>query len=273
VERFVDLITLYSIIAFTAYLIATFAVLTRLFHPQGPNQLVILSAGCLAVIMHTLLISHLLFDQSNEVNFNLLNVVSLVALLISLIVTTIALKFKANLLLPVVYIFSGLWLIAALYIPPAVHMLPANEKITLIAHIVIALVAYCILIIATLYAFQVSYISHKLKSKNLIAVSHLPPLMQVQQQLFLILAIGTLCLLFSQVIGFIFLDNLFTKENAHKTVLSLMALVVYCTILWGHYKEGWRGHRVLVLTILASFLLTMSYFGSRFVKEFLLSTN
>ncbi|MBL4908819.1 MAG: cytochrome c biogenesis protein CcsA [Alteromonadaceae bacterium] len=266
-----DLISLYSITAFIAYFIATFAILTRLFHPSGPNHCITMSFGCVAVIIHTLLMHHLLFIQSDEINFNLINVVSLVALLISLTVTAIALKFKANLLLPVVYSFSGIWLIAALFIPPTVHLLPAHEKLMLIAHIVIALIAYCILIIATLYAFQVSYITHKLKSKNIAAVNHLPPLMQVQHQLFLILAIGTFCLFVSQLAGFIFLDNLFSKENAHKTVLSILALLVYCTILWGHFKKGWRGHRVLILTVIASFLLTTAYFGSRFVKEFLLS--
>ncbi|PCI60323.1 MAG: cytochrome C assembly family protein [Gammaproteobacteria bacterium] len=271
VERFVDLLTAYSIIAFIAYLIATFAIFSRLFHPQGPNQLVIMSSGCIAVFIHTLLVHHLLFIQSNEIDFNLINVVSLVALLISLTVTVMALKYKANLLLPVVYGFSGVWLILANFIPPTIHLLPDNEQIMLIAHIIIALIAYCILIIATLYAFQVSFITHKLKSKNISAVNHLPPLMQVQHQLFLILAIGTFALFISQLTGFIFLDNLFSKENAHKTVLSIMALLVYCAILWGHYKKGWRGHRVLILTIIASFLLTLAYFGSRFVKEFLLS--
>lgn len=269
--RFVDLMTVYSIIAFFAYLIATFAVLSKLFHPQGPNQLIILSFGCIAVFVHTLLVTHLLFIQSDEINFNLINVVSLVALLISLTITAMALKFKANLLLPVVYGFSGLWLIAAHFIPPTIHMLPAHEKIMLIAHIIIALIAYCILIIATLYAFQVSYISHKLKSKNLAAVNHLPPLMQVQHQLFLILAVGTFALFISQITAFLFLDDLFSKENAHKTVFSIAALLVYCLVLWGHYNKGWRGKKVLTLTIIASFLLTLAYFGSRFVKEFLLS--
>jgi ABC-type uncharacterized transport system permease subunit len=271
VERFVDLISLYSVTAFIAYFIATFAILTRLFHPRGPNHYITMSFGCSAIIIHTLLVHHLLFIQADEINFNLINVVNLVALLISLTVTTLALKFKVNLLLPVVYSFSGIWLILSLFIPPTVHLLPNNEKLMLVAHIVIALIAYCILIIATLYAFQMSYITHKLKSKNIAAVNHLPPLMQVQHQLFLILAIGTFCLLVSQLIGFIFLDNLFSKENAHKTVLSIFALFVYCTILWGHFKKGWRGHRVLILTLIASFLLTLAYFGSRFVKEFLLS--
>ena len=145
------------------------------------------------------------------------------------------------------------------------------EKIILVGHISIALIAYCILIIATLYAFQVAYINVKLKNKNLTAVVHLPPLMQVEKQLFTILAVGTLCLFASQLIGLAFLDGFFAKENIHKTVLSLIALLLYIVILLGHYLQGWRGHRVLLLTITASTLLTLSYFGSRFVQEFLLS--
>ncbi len=268
-----NLITLYSTVSFIAYLSATLAILTRLFHPKGPNQKLTIVLSSIALIAHTLFITKLMFSASSDtaVNFNLLNVISLVALLIALSISAIALKFKANLLLPVVYGFSGLWLMATPFIPPTVHLIPSPENFMLVTHIVIALVAYCILIIATLYAFQVNYINFKLKSKNIAVVSHLPPLMQVQQQLFLILAIGTLCLLLSQITGFLFLENHFSKENAHKTILSLSALLVYCITLWGHYKKGWRGHKVLVLTMLGSSLLTLAYFGSRFVKEFILS--
>ena len=94
--------------------------------------------------------------------------------------------------------------------------------------------------------------------------------MQVERQLFSILTVGTAVLFVSQIIGFAFLDGFLAKENAHKTVLSLMSLFVYLIIMWGHFKQGWRGHKVLLLTVLATSLLTLSYFGSRFVKEFLL---
>ena len=267
-----NLTDLYTIIALIAYCIATFTILTHLFHTKSANPFLVMTSGCVAVIFHTLLVEHLMIT-GNEINFNLINVVSLVALLISLTITIIALKYKVDLLLPVAYGFSATWIFIALFIPHTTHLLPIHENIILAIHIIMALIAYCILIIATLYAFQVSYITYKLKSKNLHAVNHLPPLMQVQSQLFLILSIGTFCLFISQVTGFVFIDNFISKENAHQTILSLAALILYCTILYGHYKKGWRGHKVYMLTIIASFLLTLAYFGSRFVKEFLLSTN
>ncbi|GLX79285.1 cytochrome c assembly protein [Thalassotalea insulae] len=259
-----------AVIAFVSYLIATLAIVFRLFHPKGPNIVLVLTFGCIAIIFHTLTTGQYLLTN-NSIDFALPNVISLVSLVITLTVTAIALRFKVNLLLPVAYGFAGIWQLLSLFIPHEQHTPLVIEQLAVFSHVVIALIAYCILTIATLYAFQVAYINMKLKDKNLTAVSHLPPLMQVESQLFNILAIGTFCLFLSQLIGVLFLDNFLTKENAHKTVLSLLALLTYFTILWGHYKKGWRGHRTLVLTISASILLTLAYFGSRFVKEFLLS--
>ena len=258
-----------SSIAFICYIIASAAILTRLFHTKGPNLVLVLTFACIAIIAHTLTTVQSIF-YLHEINFSLPNVITLVSLVITLIFTTIALKFKVNLLLPVVYGFAGIWQLVMIFIPPVAQITLAADKLVLISHITLALIAYCVLIIATLYTFRVAYINFKLKSKNLTAVTHLPPLMQVENQLFLILALGTFFLFVSQLSGFIFLEDFFTKERAHKTVFSLLALGIYLLILWGHFKQGWRGHKVLVLTIIASTLLTLSYFGSRFVKEFLL---
>ncbi len=269
-ELFTNLMETFSIIAFVCYMLATAAIVTRLFHHQGPNLILVLSLGSFAIIAHTLGNTQFLMAEGN-INFNLPNVVSLVSLIIALGVSAIALRFKVNLLLPVVYGFAGIWQLLMLFIP-SIEQIPLHaEKIFLISHITMALVAYCVLTIATLYSFQVAYINYKLKSKNLAAVSHLPPLMQVEQQLFVILAVGTLCLFASELTGILFLDNFFAVEKLHKTVLSIIALLIYCVILWGHFKRGWRGTKVLSLTVIASSLLTLSYFGSRFVKEFLLS--
>jgi len=266
----VNLSDIGSIIAFVSYLLATLAIVSRLFHPKGPNIVVVLSFASMAIIAHTLSNGEVLY--SNEIiNFSLPNVISLVSLLIALTVSTIALRYKINLLLPVVYGFAGFWQLIMVFIPTTGQTPLLIEKLPIVSHITLALIAYCVLIIATLYAFQVAYINLKLKSKNLLAVSHLPPLMQVEGQFFIILALGTSCLFASEVVGFVYLENFISKGNAHKTVLSLFSLSLYMTILWGHYKQGWRGHRVLVLVIVASALLTLAYFGSRFVKEFILA--
>lgn len=260
---------IFSLIAFLAYTVATTAMLLRLFHPKGPNLVFVLFFGCLAMVLHTLSNAQFLVSQA-DINFALPNVISLVSLVICLSISAFALRFKVNLLLPVIYGFAGIWQLLMVFIPGVDHAPLVIHEFSVISHVTIALLSYCILIIATLYAFQVAYINLKLKTKDLTAVSHLPPLMQVEGQLFIILSIGTSFLLLSQVIGFLFLDGMTSHENVHKTVLSILAFLVYSATLWGHYKKGWRGYRVLILTITGSSLLTLAYFGSRFVREFIL---
>ncbi|TWX72829.1 inner membrane protein YpjD [Colwellia sp. C1TZA3] len=258
-----------SFTAFVCYSVATISILSRLFHPKGPNLIITLIFACLAIVFHVLSSSQFLFTHNN-LNFSLPNVVSLVSLIITLVISTVALRFKVNLLLPVIYGFAGLWQLSMIFISPMGNMEIVTDKLAMLSHITLALIAYCILVIATLYAFQVAYINTKLKNKNLQAVHHLPPLMQVERQLYIILLLGSICLLFSQVLGFLFLDGMISNANAHKTILSLIACSIYFLTLWGHFKQGWRGQRVLVLTVIATFILTLAYFGSRFVKEFLL---
>lgn len=265
-----DFLVIGSSIAFIAYMLATLAILSRLFHPKGPNLNQVLVLAVVAISTHIFNDAQLFFNQ-DTINFSLPNVISLVSLVITIAISLTALRMKVNLLLPVIYGFAGIWQLMMIFIPKTESIPLMAEKIILVGHISIALIAYCILIIATLYAFQVAYINLKLKSKNLTAVVHLPPLMQVEKQLFTILMVGTVCLFASQLVGLLFLEGFLAKENLHKTILSLIALVIYIIILVGHIHQGWRGHRVLVLTVTASTLLTLSYFGSRFVKEFLLS--
>jgi len=265
----VDFLVIGSSLAFLLYILATLAIVTRLFHPKGPNITLVLSLAAAAIIVHGFNDALLFFSQ-NTINFNLPNVISLVSLIITVAVTLVAIRSKVNLLLPVIYGFTGLWQLVIIFIPPIDSIPLVVEKVILLSHISFALIAYCVLIIATLYAFQVTYINVKLKNKNLTAVAHLPPLMQVEKQLYSILTVGTAILFISEIIGFVFLGGFLAKENAHKTVLSLLSFATYCLILWGHFEKGWRGHRVLVLMVSASGLLTLAYFGSRFVKEFIL---
>jgi ABC-type uncharacterized transport system permease subunit len=252
------------------YTLAVITILLRLFHRQGPNIILALSLGCFGILSHSALLAHQMFE-ANMVNFNLANVVSLVALIITLSTTLMAIRYRLHLILPVVFGFSALWLLIEFIFHPSAEIPLAADKMMIVSHISIALLAYAILIIATLFAFLVNYISYQLKNKKLLDLQHMPPLMRVEQQSFFLLALGTLLLLISEVSGFIFLDGFITKENAHKTILSVLALIIYGYTLHGHYSKGWRGQKVTWLTTIGTLCLTLSYFGSRFVKEFILS--
>ncbi|KGJ90297.1 cytochrome C assembly family protein [Thalassotalea sp. ND16A] len=265
-----DLVSILTIAVVSLYAAAAFAISSKLFDSAGPNPKVYLTFGSIALAGHSLLLSQNIFFQQT-IDFSLINVLSLVAFIITISVTIISTRYRINLILPVVYAFSAALLTILAFVPADQHLVIDPSKFTLVMHISLALLSYGILVIATLYAFQVNFINYKLKSKKLTAVNHLPPLMQVEGQLFMLMLIGTNCLAISELVGFFFIDNFLAKETLHKTLLSITALSVYIAILWGHYRLGWRGHKVLSLSVVATFLLSLSYFGSRFVKEFLLS--
>lgn len=264
-----DLYQAITVFTLFAYSLAASTTLKGLFTPKGPNLLIILTAAVLGIAAHSYALHHSIITH-NQVNLSLPNVITLVCLIITALVTVVSLKFKIHLLLPVTYGFAALWQLLLLFIPKVDHTLLSTMTMVTGTHIIISLIAYCILVIATLYVFQVKYINTRLKGKELSSITHLPPLMQVEKQLFLILTVGTFALFVSQLIGFIFLDSYFALVHLHKTILSLLALTIYIVTLWGHYQQGWRGHKVLTLITTGTMLLTLAYFGSRFVKEFLL---
>ena len=141
----------------------------------------------------------------------------------------------------------------------------------LVIPISLSLFAYCTLVIAFLYALQMSYITYRLKQKGAALLhSSLPPLMLVEGILFKLILAGTCLLSVSLLSGFIFLEDMFNKTYAHKTVLSISALVVYLILLVGQKLRGWRGRQVIILTVLGVLLLSLAYFGSKLVKEILL---
>jgi ABC-type uncharacterized transport system permease subunit len=203
----------------------------------------------------------------------MLNVASLVGWLISLTMFLASFKMPNTILLPVVYSFTGILILLSQSMPGA-HVMQVSIQPTLLVHVSLALFAYACLGIAFLYAVQLFYINLRLKEKNASLLhSSLPPLMAVENILFKLLLVGTVLLTLSLISGFLFLDNMFAKEQAHKTVLSLVAWVIYTAIVFGHAKFGWRGKPVITSTIIGSILLTLAYFGSRFVREVLLNTN
>jgi len=147
-----------------------------------------------------------------------------------------------------------------------------DVELGLVTHISLSLLAYCVLIISTLYAVQFYFIDKRLKRKDLAIVhSHLPPLMVVERQLYQLLTLGTILLTFALLSGFIFLEGMFASEFIHKTVLSLIAWLIFTVVTVGHLRQGWRGKPVVFSIMIAAFILSLAYFGSRFIQEVVLN--
>lgn len=229
--------------------------------------LLILSVG--ALLSHALWLHQHIFLLDGQ-NLPILNVVSLVSFLIAMLSLIISKKLNTGVLLPIVYGFNIINFIAVVYLPSHyVTHLEHNPAIG--SHILFALLAYSVMAIASLFALQLAYVDHRLKKhKSPLSALNLPPLMTLEKTLFQFIFIGFILLSSTLLTGFIFLDDMFAQDKAHKAVLSIIAWVIYATLLWGHFKKGWRGRFVIYITIVGSSLLSLAYFGSRFVREVIL---
>ncbi len=260
-----------TIIACLFYVLATTHVLSRLFHQQGPSQKLTVILSTIAILAHMLLLVNSVFRADGQ-DLSIVNVSLLTCWVIVISVTTVSLKFPATLLLPVVYGFAALLTFASLFIPHHILLQSIDVEIGLVTHISLSLLAFCVLIIATLYAVQFYFIDKRLKRKDLAIVhSHLPPLMVVERQLYQLLNVGTVLLTLALISGFVFLEGMFAQEFIHKTMLSMLAWAIFTTVAIGHLKLGWRGKPVVITIMIAAFILTLAYFGSRFVQEVILN--
>lgn len=261
---------LLSIVAVLFYFAATCMIVPGLVNRSGIQIKLVFALALCALAAHGWLVSDLIYNPHGQ-NFSILNVASLIGFIICFVLTVSMWKTRLWFLLPVVYSFAAINLCAANFLP-STFMTHFEGKIELLVHITIALFAYSTLTIGALFALQLAWLDYQLKTKKSLVINpNLPPLMMVERHLFKIILIGTLLLTATLVTGLIYTDGMFSSENAHKSVLSFIAWILYCILLWGHFQQGWRGRRVLWLSISGTTLLTLAYFGSRFVREVILN--
>jgi len=139
------------------------------------------------------------------------------------------------------------------------------------AHVLISLFAYGLLTVGAIVAVYALAQDRRLRSARLSPTSSLfAPLETIEKLLFGIATGGFATLVIAVVSGLAFVDNLFAQHLVHKTVLSLLALVLFGVLLAGRRYAGWRGRRAIYLYLWGFAVLGLAYFGSRYVLEYLL---
>ena len=146
-----------------------------------------------------------------------------------------------------------------------------QDSIGITAHIITSVVAFGILSIAGVYAVFVALIDFMLRQHRYNKlVQTLPALDTLEELLFHLIKAGFATLTVSLLTGLIFINDLFGQHLAHKTLLSILAWLVFALLLWGRWKRGWRGRVAVRMTLAGIALLLLSYFGSKLILEVLL---
>jgi len=234
-----------------------------------PNKYVVVVAWAAALVTHAIsLYMPLITDKAIYLDF--FSAASHIMLLTSFIlfITTCTRRIEALglFVLPMTLFFVLVSLIAPPIVHKAIHI---SGKLGV--HIMLSMLGYSMLALAALQAILLAIQNRNLHKHRPGGITDtLPSLQDMEHLLFRLTLLGVILLTMSLLTGFLFLDNPFAKEHIHKTVLSMIAWIVYSVLLIGHWREGWRGRKAIHWTLAAFVFLILGFLGTKFVREFLI---
>ncbi|MCU4675764.1 cytochrome c biogenesis protein CcsA [Catenovulum sp. 2E275] len=256
-------------VAIGCYLVSSIGLLLALFNKRTINLLSLTTIGVFGLFFHSIFVGQH-YQLNDEHAYSIILATNVVSATVTLIACMFAIYSRNYFALPVCLLFTAAILLLSLFIPIEQTSV-TTWTVEMLAHISMAIISYGILLIATLLAMQYSIISGRLKHHDLSVLSlPMPSLDAIEKQIFTLLKFGLITLTISIATGFVFLEHFIGSGQAHKVVLTLLAWLCFMCILIGHLKLGWRGKRILVLSVTGSALLTLGYFGSRLIKEIIL---
>lgn len=140
----------------------------------------------------------------------------------------------------------------------------------LTAHILLSMGAAALLFAAAVTAILLVFLDRRLRTRRLANLpSALPPLDALEKIMFRLIAAGFGLLTLALLTGFVFVTNLFTQNLVQKTVLSLIAWLLFGVLIVGRLRFGWRGRSAVRWTLWGFGILAVAYFGVKFVLEYL----
>lgn len=255
-----------SIAALCCYLVGTVGQYLRSAGHQVAKW-VVLSITSTGLIFHGVAL-YISIHTELGINLGLFTMWSLAALVVTAMVLLSSLQKPSESLLVLILPVSMLAITLALLAP--VQHIVWNPPSLMVAHVLLSVMAYGILMVATCQAILLSYQEHQLRTHRH-TIRTLPPLQTMERLLFEFLVLGVVLLTLSLGSGFFFLEDMFAQRLVHKTVLSITAWCLFAALLLGHWRFGWRGQTAVRWTLAGGVVLVLAYFGSRLVVDCVLS--
>lgn len=223
-----------------------------------------------ALILHILSLHFPLF-QGKPLTLSFFSLASYVMWFLSLILFVITLRRKIQSLAIFILPFTILSIILTVLTDSASHQ-AINMRSGLGLHILVSLLAYSVLMLASFQALLLASQNNRLHTHQTTGFTRsLPALEDMEHLLFRLIGIGVILLSVALLSGFYYLEDLFGSHIAHKTILSIIAWVIFTGLLLGRWKFGWRGRTAIRWTLAGFIVLMLAFFGTKFVQEFIIS--
>lgn len=224
----------------------------------------------LALLTHVLSLSINTW-QKQGIDFSFFHTASIISLIIAFLLLITSFSRPVEKLGIALFPIAALMLVLDVAYPSSVQT-PQNHSLAMNMHIMSSIIAFSLLTIAAFQALLLAVQNNQLKSHNpgrlMLAF---PPLQAMESLLFQMISTGLLFLSISLISGFIFIEDLFAQHLVHKTILSIVAWLIFSSLLIGRERYGWRGKTAIRWTLYGFLSLLLAYFGSKLVLELILN--
>jgi ABC-type uncharacterized transport system permease subunit len=261
-----------ALLAILLYLASGGTIALRLFKRSQaglPSRNLVLGLGFAGLALHTWLLYDAIFSQQG-MNLAFFNALALTSW------TVVTLLLISSLTKPVENLGILLLPLAALTVYlearyPSVGFMRASTGWGIKIHVLLSMLAYSLLTLASVQAILLAVQDHHLRSRRPGGfVRALPPLQTMESLLFEMIGAGFVLLTLALASGFVFLEDMFAQHLVHKTVLSTLGWLVFGALLVGRFRYGWRGRTAIIWTLSGFVILILAYFGSKAVLELIL---
>ena len=239
---------------------------------KSQNRLFVIASlsGLIGLLIHlNRLIQNI--TQQNGLSLSLINIISLIGFQLALIAVIAAFNKSLR------GFAGGIIFIASLSAVISIWSLNywGNSDIEVKAlswqiktHALSYLFAYGLLCAGAIISLFALIQNNRLRARKISSFNALfAPLETTENLLFNIASTGFVILFLAIFSGLIFIEDIFSQHLAHKTILSITALIMFGVLIYGRKFYGWRGRSAIYLYLVAFFTLAISYFGTRFILE------
>ena len=227
----------------------------------------VLGITALGAVFQTIAL-YLTIHTPQGINLGVFTIASLTMLMVTIVVLLSSIKKPSEGLLILILPVTMLSVITA-WLTPLEHIVWRPPSV-MVAHVLISVLAYGLLMVAAFQSLLLSYQEHQLRHhRQKRILKALPSLQTMERLMFEFLIVGVILLTLSLLSGFLFLENMFAQHLIHKTVLSIVAWCIFAALLVGHWTRGWRGLMAMRWIVAGFLLLALSYFGWRLAVDLL----
>ena len=251
--------------------LACSTILIRHFFQRELSDVIVLPVSLMAVLALIFHAADIFFTMKSAGGWDLslLSLMTLIAWIMAFFAYAIGLRSKhAH---PGMLIYPLVALILLLKASLPANQVEGLSNPALEWHVLLSLSAYSLFTLAALQAGVLAIQEQQLHQRHVAGIIRkLPPLLSMEISLFHLIIGGFVLLTGGLITGFVFLDDIFIQQLAHKTILSLIAWCVFAILLWGRWRHGWRGKTAIKWTLVGFLFLVLAYFGTKLILEYIL---